>query len=450
MKAREKSHSRAAFAALLVLSSCERPATVVPPPRPIAVATVAPQVFDAYSASDRTWVYADGRQLRQAGLPELLQGVAALRADIQVELASVATRCGFQPLLAIDELFARARWDAAERSTWAATLRMEEPPERFVACLRVVAPDVREASLAGKPAWFVREGVVVWNDGVFVVASTAPEAEQTLSRMAHPEPASRDVRASSSGLLLSAALAAPNPFDIEVLGVRWASVRTGTRLDVSTRFASETSARQTESIVRDSLLQLLGSNASFDQAAQGVAERIVRGASVQRQGTTLAAALDLPPLGGQTAIVSKLTALAARGVRQHTAWDLTGEARETVFVIARALVDYATRSRGAGHRARFPPTAPLVPDEIPYGKRVVPNPHSFAHPSWQDIGFSSDRPTYYAYDFVTAKDGRSVVVRARGDIDRDGTTSLFELDVHLDAKDTPIIAPMIRERDAEE
>jgi hypothetical protein len=51
---------------------------------------------------------------------------------------------------------------------------------------------------------------------------------------------------------------------------------------------------------------------------------------------------------------------------------------------------------------------------------------------------------------VTAKDGKSVVVRARGDIDGDGITSLFELDVHLDAKGVPMIAPLIRERDPEE
>jgi len=129
---------------------------------------------------------------------------------------------------------------------------------------------------------------------------------------------------------------------------------------------------------------------------------------------------------------------------------LTGEARETVYVIARALVDYAVRARAAGRHARFPPSAPLVPEEIPYGKRVAPNPRSYSHPSWQDIGFSIDHPTFYAYDFVTAKDGRSAVVRARGDIDGDGTTSLFELDVRLDAHESPVIAPMMRERDPEE
>jgi len=35
-------------------------------------------------------------------------------------------------------------------------------------------------------------------------------------------------------------------------------------------------------------------------------------------------------------------------------------------------------------------------------------------------------------------------------VDGDGTTSLFELDVKLDARDTPVIAPVMRERDPAE
>jgi hypothetical protein len=171
---------------------------------------------------------------------------------------------------------------------------------------------------------------------------------------------------------------------------------------------------------------------------------------VARAENKLDVNLDMSPLAGQTALVAKLTSLAVHGVRLYSAWELMGEARDGVYFIARALADYAVRLREAGRPVRFPPTAPMIPEEIPYGKRVVPNPRAFAHPSWQDIHFSSDRPTFYACDFVTAKDGKSVVVRARGDIDGDGTTSLFELDVRLDARGVPALAPVIRERDPEE
>jgi hypothetical protein len=216
------------------------------------------------------------------------------------------------------------------------------------------------------------------------------------------------------------------------------------------RFAAESNARRAESILKDGVLQLLGSSASLDAGVASIAERFAEGVHVARAGGKLDVTLDMPPLLGHTAFVSRVVELTVGGTRQGTASDLMGEARDGVFVLARALSDYAVRTRSAGRRARFPPSAPLVPDGIPNGKRVVPNPHAFSHPSWQDIRYSSDRPTYYAYDFVTSKDGRSTVARARGDIDGDGITSLFELDVRLDARDAPAIAPVIRERDPAE
>jgi hypothetical protein len=205
-----------------------------------------------------------------------------------------------------------------------------------------------------------------------------------------------------------------------------------------------------EAVVTGRLRQMSTSNASLDPSVHGVAERFVQGTRVSREGPELDLTCDVPPLTGQTATVERLTVLSARGLRQYTAWDSMGEARLGVYDIARALADYAVEMRGRGRAPRFPPSAPLLPDEVPYGKRVVPNPHAFSYPSWQDIHYANARPTFYAYDFVTAKDGKSVVVRARGDIDGDGITSLFELDVLLDARGIPTIAPLIRERDAEE
>jgi hypothetical protein len=411
---------------------------------------VAPQLLDAFSVSDRAWAYVDGRTLRQVVLPDLLQAASALRADVQVGIAAAAAQCGFQPLLSIDEILLRIRWAGERAEAWAAVLRMQEPLDRNVRCLSAVAPDARETVLDGRRAWMLPGGFVAYDDGLFVAANSAAEVQATMARMARPEPAVQQLRAALAGAMLSARVIQPNPFEMDELATRWAPQATGSRLEVHARFAGETSAKQAETIVKDGLLQILGSNASFDTGAQGAAERFVQGAAVKREGSKLDVTIDMPPLAGQTSLVTRITSVAARGVRQHTAWDLSGEAREAVYVIARALVDYATRTRVPGKRPKFPPSAPLVPDDIPYGKRVTPNPHAFTHPSWRDIGFSSDKPTFYACDFVTAKDGRSVVVRARGDIDGDGTTSLFELDVRLDARDAPIIAPLIRERDPAE
>lgn len=50
-----------------------------------------------------------------------------------------------------------------------------------------------------------------------------------------------------------------------------------------------------------------------------------------------------------------------------------------------------------------------------------------AAPGWSDVGFTPYDPVYYAYEYERQPDGRSFVVRAVGDLDCDGTTSLFEL-----------------------
>lgn len=414
------------------------------------MASAPPVVLDAFAAEDRAWAYVDGRALRQAVLPDLLQAVSALRADVQVGLAAAASTCGFQPLLSIDEALLWIRWPDGRRPAWGAVLRTSESFDRETACLRALAPEARETVLDGRRAWQLERGFVVWDDGLFVVASSPFDAQATVARTAHPESAAIQARGALAGRLFAANILEPSPFDFRAFKVEWKPEPSGSRLSLSVDFATETSARQAESILEDGLRQLLGSNASFDASTQGAGELVVQRSTVQRSESTLAVAFELPPLAGRTALVSTLTSFAVRAVRLHTAWGLTAEARDTVFVIARALADYAVRSRAPGHAARFPPSAPLVPDDVPYGKRVVPNPHAFLHPSWQDIRYSSDRPTYYAYDFVTAKDGRSAVVRARGDIDGDGITSLFELDVRMDAHDVPVISPMIRERDPEE
>jgi hypothetical protein len=414
--------------------------------------TVAPpQVLDAISSGDRAWAYVDGRQLREVLLPDLLRAASSQRADLEVGLATMAATCGFQPLLSVDELFARIRWEAREPTPpWGAVLRMQQPLEPTLRCLRALEPDAQETSLDGRPAWQLRRAVVAWNDGVFVVASSALEAHALMDRIAHPDKMAANARSTLAGVLLATNVMEPNPLGMETFAVRWTPRPPGSRMELRSTFLREMSARQAETIFQDGLLALIGPNSPLHPAAQSLAESFVHGATVRRNSAKLEADLDVPPLAGQTEIVSKLTALAVHGVRLYTSWDLAAEARDTVFVIARALVDYANRRREQGRPARFPPSAPLVPEQIPEGKRAVPNPHAFSHPSWQDIRFSSNQPTFYAVEFLTAKDGKSAIVRARGDIDGDGITSLFELDVRLDAHGVPVLAPMIRERDPEE
>src|SRR5690242_9242112 len=69
--------------ALFGLVSCGPAETPAPPPVRAALPPPPPMVLDAFSAKDRTFLYMDGRAMRQAILPDLLRAVSALRADVQ-------------------------------------------------------------------------------------------------------------------------------------------------------------------------------------------------------------------------------------------------------------------------------------------------------------------------------------------------------------------------------
>jgi hypothetical protein len=51
---------------------------------------------------------------------------------------------------------------------------------------------------------------------------------------------------------------------------------------------------------------------------------------------------------------------------------------------------------------------------------------AWQHPSWKLIDFSIDGPQDFAYEFVTAKDRKSAVVKAHAKLGGDGTPVLIE------------------------
>jgi hypothetical protein len=409
----------------------------------------APVVLDAIGAEDDALLYVDGARFREELLRDLLGAFSALRADVQVELKSAQAECGFQPMLAIDELFVGLRWKGAGGDAMGgAVARMQHPVKETERCLRALVPDASQATLDGRPAWQLRTLFVTSSDGLMVIASSAAEARSIIQRLQRPLPEAMRARAALSGAIVAGLLGEPNPFGIASASLRWEARNLGSRLQLRARFMEEMSARQVQAVLTETLEQAQSSSASLEPTLLGVIGKLVRGTIVTRAGPSLAVDIDAPPLSGQAGVVGRMMGIAVREVRRHIAYARMGEARQSVFEIARALADYVARA--PRRPVRFPASAPLVPSDIPYGKPVVVNSSSFSHPSWQAIGFSFEGPAYYAYDFVTADDGKSVVARARGDIDGDGTTSLFELDVRLDARGVAIIAPIIRERDPDE
>ena len=431
--------------------SCAHPAPAQalapPPPPPPALPPLV--VLDAAAEDDELTLYANGARLRDELLRDLIDAVGTLRVDLQVELRSVETRCGFQPILAVDELLVGLKWQGA-LPVGAAVARLSRPLADAERCLQTLVPDARVVMFDGRRSFQVPGGFVTSARGdLLVLATSAAEARAKIQRMEHPF-VRLPSRASFEGAMMAGEMHANNPFGIASASLRWDVAGTGTKLAAHATFREEASARSIERILKEGLLQALGSSGSMDPGVHDVGTALVQGTTVTRTGPNLELAMAAPSLHGHGSVVGQVTALALRGARHYVAAARMAEARDGVYKIARALADVVERERQLGQPMRFPSSAPLVPSDVPYGKPAILTAESFSHPSWRAIGYSIDGAVNYATDFVTAPDGKSVVVRARGDIDRDGVTSLFELDVRIDRKGTVFIGPIIRERDAEE
>jgi hypothetical protein len=446
-----KSRRLAASLCSVTLLACSHPAPApVAPPPPLPAPPKPFVVLDAAGNSDDFLFYANGSRLRDELLRDLLEAVGAIRVDLQVELKSFETRCGFQPLLVVDEAFMGIRWQSALPAGYL-VLRIQRPLADAQRCVKALVPDAQEVMFDGRPSFQLPGGFVTsaQND-LLVVSTSAAEARATIQRMAHPLTPPLPSRVAFEGAMAAGEMHANNPFGVASGSLRWDVSPSGTRLTAHATFREEGTARSIERISKEGLLQALGSSASMDPGVHDVGTALVQGTTVTRTGPDLELNMTAPSLRGQGSVVARVTGLAVRGAKRYIAAARMAEARDAVYKIARALADVVERERQTGQTMRFPSSAPLVPLDVPYGKTTKVTAESFSHPSWRAIGYTVEGAVNYATDFVTAPDGKSVVVRARGDIDRDGVTSLFELDVRIDRHSTVFIGPIIRERDAEE
>ena len=83
---------------------------------------------------------------------------------------------------------------------------------------------------------------------------------------------------------------------------------------------------------------------------------------------------------------------------------------------------------------RVPPTA-AGPTPSPacceQGGECSRDDATWAAPGWQALAFSIDDDYRYTYSYVPDASGRSAIVRAVGDVDCDGETSLFEVEIAI-------------------
>jgi hypothetical protein len=105
---------------------------------------------------------------------------------------------------------------------------------------------------------------------------------------------------------------------------------------------------------------------------------------------------------------------------------------------ANDLLDYlgdrvAARIAATG---RVPPIA-AGPTPLPacceQGGTCSQDATAWATPGWQALAFSIDDDYRYTYTYIPDPGGRSAIVRAVGDLDCNGETSLYELELRIES-----------------
>jgi hypothetical protein len=133
--------------------------------------------------------------------------------------------------------------------------------------------------------------------------------------------------------------------------------------------------------------------------------------------------------------------LGISALRRYVAQTKTAEARNTLQELAKRLMGLVATAKARGEAARFPPSAPPVPTEVPHASKWA-NP-DWSHPTWRAIGFLIEMPIYYRYQIVTSPDRKHVVVRAEGDLNGDGkTSSLYEVALDIDNAGAVVVSPL--------
>ena len=67
------------------------------------------------------------------------------------------------------------------------------------------------------------------------------------------------------------------------------------------------------------------------------------------------------------------------------------------------------------------------------GGTCEPDPTTWAAPGWVALGFSIDDPYRYTYEYAPDPSGTFATLRAVGDLDCDGKTSLYEVKLTVSA-----------------
>ena len=142
------------------------------------------------------------------------------------------------------------------------------------------------------------------------------------------------------------------------------------------------------------------------------------------------------------ACVGVLAAVAVPSFIKYQRRSQSVEAQINLRTIADGLRAYRLSEHYSKEGDKLPASWPVsagpTPGDVCCGKCLTPDAE-WQQPGWEAINFAIPDPHRYSYQMVSK--GDTVHLTARGDLDCDGETSLFSMDLRADGEDvtsTPV------------
>ncbi len=104
------------------------------------------------------------------------------------------------------------------------------------------------------------------------------------------------------------------------------------------------------------------------------------------------------------------------------------EADQLLDYLGNRVADAVTQTGKVPPLAAGPTPKPTCCEQ---GGTCAPDPVTFDAPGWRALAFAIDTPYRYTYEYVPDPSGASAVVRAVGDVDCNGTSSVYQLELRV-------------------